>query len=236
MSQRAARRNGPFDLFTQLLRQAIYRISYYLNHRRATTVARAAGFRLLVPPTVFHPRYFLTSEFFADFVARLDLAGKRVADLGTGTGILALAAARAGAASVVAIDINPNAARAAAENAHMNSLGSRVSAMCSNLMAAVAPAPHFDVILSNLPALPGEPRNVAERSWYAGPDYRDTASLYEQAKERLAPGGCMYVLLSSQSDLTTITGLFERAGFRARPVHERSHLIESVLIYELRGA
>ncbi len=37
-------------------------------------------------------------------------------------GILALAAARAGAADVVAIDINPNAARAAGDNAEANGL------------------------------------------------------------------------------------------------------------------
>jgi release factor glutamine methyltransferase len=235
MSKGFVRVDASLGLFKRLLRRAIYRISYHLNNRRVTTVARAAGFRLIVPPTVFHPRYFLTSEFFADFIARLDLAGKRVADLGTGTGILALAAARAGAASVVAIDINPHAAHAAAENARANGLGSRVSAICSSLLSAIAPDPCFDVILSNLPALPGEPRDLAERSWYAGPAYRDVASLYEQAHERLAPGGHMYILLSSESDLEAITTLFERAGFVARPVHERSHLIESVLIYELRG-
>jgi SAM-dependent methyltransferase len=86
-------------------------------------VACVAGFRLTVRPTVFHPRYFLTSEFFANFLSDIDLAGKRVADVGTGSGILALAAARAGAASVVALDINPNAAKVAAENAHANGLG-----------------------------------------------------------------------------------------------------------------
>jgi release factor glutamine methyltransferase len=226
---------APLSWFKQLFHRVIYRFSYHLNNRRVSTVSRAAGFSLVVPPTVFHPRYFLTSEFFADFVSRLDLAGKRVADLGTGTGILALAAARAGAANVVATDINPNAASSAAENARVNGLGSRVSAMCSDLFSAIAPRPLFDVILSNMPALPGEPADLAERSWYAGPDYRDIASLYEQARERLAPGGRMYILLSSQSDMPAIKALFERARFHGRPVEERSHLIESVLIYELRG-
>ena len=75
---------------------------------------------------IFHPRYFLTSAFFAQFVLKLDLCGKRVADVGTGSGILALAAAQAGAASVLALDINPNAAQAAAENAHANGFGGSI--------------------------------------------------------------------------------------------------------------
>src|SRR4029450_1175778 len=99
----------------RLLRRAIHLLSYhFILKRRRTTVARVAGFRLTVRPTVFHPRYFLTSEFFANFLSDIDLTGKRVADVGTGSGILALAAARAGAASVVALDINPNAAKVAA--------------------------------------------------------------------------------------------------------------------------
>jgi methylase of polypeptide subunit release factors len=107
-----------------------------------TTVARVAGFRLTVRPTVFHPRYFLTSEFFANFLlASLDLTGKRVADVGTGSGILALAAARVGAANVVAIDINPNAAEPAAENAHANGLGRRIMAVGSDLLSALPPRP-----------------------------------------------------------------------------------------------
>jgi methylase of polypeptide subunit release factors len=96
----------PLGRSKQLLRKAIHFLSYhFILKRRRTTVARVAGFRLTVRPTVFHPRYFLTSKFFANFLAGLDLNGKRVADVGTGSGILALAAARAGAANVIAIDI-----------------------------------------------------------------------------------------------------------------------------------
>jgi release factor glutamine methyltransferase len=77
----------------RLVHGTLHHISYGLNNRRVTTVSHAAGFRLVVPPTVFHPRYCLTGEFFAKFILRLNLCGKGVADLGTGTGILALAAA-----------------------------------------------------------------------------------------------------------------------------------------------
>jgi predicted nicotinamide N-methyase len=63
--------------------------------------------RLIVRPTVFHPRYFISSRRFAEFIDTLNLGGKRVLDVGTGTGILAIAAARAGAETVIATDINP---------------------------------------------------------------------------------------------------------------------------------
>lgn len=58
--------------------------------------------------------------------------------------------------------------------------------------------------------------------------------LFVQARERLTSGGCMYVLFSSDSDLDLLGSLINRAGFVARLVAERSILIESLIIYELR--
>jgi release factor glutamine methyltransferase len=218
----------------RVVRKTIHFLSYHLFlKRRTTTVSRAAGFRLLVPPTVFHPGVFITSGFFASFLSGLDLRGKRVAELGTGSGILALAAARAGAAKVIAIDINPNAVRAAGDNAEANGLGEQVRPVCSDLLTAIAPRPLFNVILSSPPSFAGEPLDLADRAWHAGPNYRDIASLFDQSRERLAPGGCVYVLLSSDSNLDLLGRLMEQAGFRAQLVAKRSILFESFLIYEL---
>ena len=217
-----------------VMRTAIHLLSYYfVLKRRSTARARVAGFRLIVRPTVFHPRYFLTSAFFAHFVSKLDLAGKRVADVGTGSGILALAAAQAGAATVLALDINPNAAQGAAENAYANGFGALIGAVGSNLLSAVAPRPLFDVILSSPPSFPGEPRDMADRAWHAGPNYRDIAMLFAQARERLASDGCMYVLFSTDSDLDILGALISRAGFVASLVATRSILIKSFLLYKL---
>jgi release factor glutamine methyltransferase len=219
----------------RFLRRVIHFFSYHLFLSSGrTTTTRTAGFRLLVRPTVFHPRYFVTSGFFADFIGRLDLSGKRVADVGTGTGILALAAARAGAIDVLAIDINPNAVETAAENARANGLAARVTALRSDLLSAVPAHQVFDVIISSPPSFPGEPRDLADRAWHAGPEYRDIAEIFNQACRHLLPDGCMYVLLSSDSDLELFDRLIARAGFRSRVVDERSIMIESLLIYELR--
>jgi release factor glutamine methyltransferase len=219
------------------LRQAFRSTVHYLSHRfildrRSTRSVRAAGFRLAIYPSVFHPKLFLTSEFFARFLSTIDLEGKQVADVGTGTGILALAAAREGAKSV-ALDINPMAVKAAGDNARANGLGDRVTAIRSDLMSALAPSFQFDVIISNPPFFAGEPRDISDRAWVAGPGYRDIALLFEQARERLKPSGTMYVLLSSDSDLHFFGKLIAKAGFRARIATAFSILVESMTIYEL---
>ena len=226
----------PQGRLKRALRSTIHFLCYHLVlNRQSTTISHAAGFTLTVPPTVFHPRYFAASEFFAAFIAQLDLAGKQVADIGTGTGILALAAARAGAVRVVAVDINPNAVASAIANARANGFGDLVTAVCSDLLSALPAQPLFDVILSNPPYFPGEPLDLADRAWHAGPHYRDIASLFEQARARLKPGGALYVILSSDSDLDLLGSLMDRAGFRARRAVERSLLVESLIVYELRA-
>ena len=229
------RHGTPHGLLRRLLRGFIHFFSYHLIlSRRSIRTTTAAGFRLRVRPTVFHPRFFLSSEYFAEFIDELDLNGKSVADVGTGSGILALAAARAGAAHVLALDINPNAALSALENAQANGYGDRVTSACMNLLAELPTRPLFDVILSSPPKHAGEPRDLADRGWHAGPHYRDVAALFAQARERLKPDGCLYVMVSSDSDLDLFGRLINEAGFRARLVYERSFYIESMLLYELR--
>jgi len=228
------RRGTPHGPLRRLMHSFIFFFSYHLIlNRKGIRTTRAAGFRLRVRPTVFHPRFFLSSEYFAEFIDGLDLRGKSVADVGTGTGVLALAAARAGAASVLAVDINPNAATCARENAEANGYGDRVTAACMDLLAEVPPHPVFDVILSSPPKHAGEPRDLADRGWHAGPQHRNVADLFKQARERLKPDGRLYVMVASDCDLDLFGRLIDEAGFRARLAVERSFYIQSMIIYEL---
>ena len=230
------RRGTPHGLFRRCLRRLIHFFAYHLIlARQRTRKTRAGGFRLVVHPTVFHPRYFLSSEYFAEFISQLDLSGKRVVDVGTGSGILALAAARAGAENVIAADINPNAALTAAENARANGVDDRVSPLCSDLLSALAPRPLFDVVLSSPPKHAGKPRDLADRGWHAGPQYCDISALFDQSRERLKPGGRLYVMISSDSDLDLFSALITKAGFEAQLVAERSIFIESFILYSLRA-
>jgi len=226
----------PESLPQRLIGRVVHFLTYhFVLKRRKTVESYAAGFRFTVPPTVFHPSVFKTGEYFAEFIGALDLRDLRVADVGTGSGILALAAARAGASHVTALDINPNAAWAANENARINGLGDRVTGVCSNLLSALAARSLFDVIVSNPPYFAGEPRDLADRAWHSGPSHRDIVELFVQARERLAPGGRMYVLFSARSDLGLLSALMQQANFRSRVVSERSIMIDTFVIYELQA-
>jgi HemK-related putative methylase len=219
-----------------LLRRVLHTAAYHLvikPSRHRTMRTRAARFALTVRPTVFHPKWFLSSEVLADFVSGLDLSGARVADVGTGSGILALSAARAGAALVVAVDVNPEAARSAAENAREHGYGNRVAALCGDLLGAIAEGARFDVVLSNPPFFAGEPRDLADRAWHAGPGYRDILPLFDQIRERLAPGGRAYVVLSSDADLGALHAMIDGAGLTRRIALDRKLFFESMLVYEL---
>ena len=120
---------------------------------------------------------------------------------------------------MVATDINPNASLSANENAHENGLGDRVTGVCMNLLAAIAPGPRFDIIMSSPPKHAGEPKDLTDRGWHAGPAYRDIIALFDQSRERLAPGGKIYLgLVGPDHDLfgQVLTGQLHRAqGARA---------------------
>jgi release factor glutamine methyltransferase len=68
------RRGTPHGPFRRYLRRLIHFFAYHLIlARQRTRITRAGGFRLVVHPTVFHPRFFLSSEYFAEFIRHLDL-------------------------------------------------------------------------------------------------------------------------------------------------------------------
>jgi release factor glutamine methyltransferase len=188
--------------------------------------------RLTVRPTVFHPRYFMSSERFAEFVGTLDLRRKHVIDVGTGTGILAIAAARSGAETVLATDINPNAVLSVPENARANGVGRRIMTVCMDLLSAFVAAPLFDVIIANVPKHTDEPRDVADRGWHGGPGHCYITPIFDQAYERLKPNGRLYVMLSSHSDLDLLENAMKLAGFEYRVAEKYSILIDSFILYE----
>ena len=87
-----------------------------------------------------------TTALCLDWLAQQRLAGLRVLDVGCGSGILAIAAQRLGATRTVAVDHDPQARQATADNAKRN----RVAVTIKSDLATVEG--RFDVALANIVA------------------------------------------------------------------------------------
>jgi release factor glutamine methyltransferase len=227
-----------YTLLRGAFRKFVHWASYtFILSSKRTRKVRIGDLALTVPPSVFHPGIFVTSRIFANYLRCANLRNKAVAEVGTGTGVLALSAARAGARKVLALDINPKAAAAAAQNAMANGLASIVEARTSNLFSAVSSDELFDVIICSPPSFAGEPRDMSDRAWHAGQGYRDIHPLFREAYEHLNQGGEMYLLLSSDSNVPLIESLARQAGFDWTLVARKSIVVESFLIFRLtKGA
>ena len=56
------------------------------------------------------------------------------------------------------------------------------------------------MILLPAPKHAGEPKDLTDRGWHAGPEYRDIKELFDQARDRLKPDGRIYLMLSSDTN------------------------------------
>jgi len=100
----------------------------------------------LDPGLAFGTGTHATTALCLDWLDSLDLAGRRVIDVGCGSGILAIAALKLGAAGAVAIDHDPQALLATRENAARNGVADRLTVLGSD---APPPAP-ADVVVANI--------------------------------------------------------------------------------------
>ena len=99
----------------------------------------------LEPGLAFGSGSHPTTRLCLERLAATPPAGIDVIDYGCGSGVLAITAAVLGARRVAAVDVDPQALRATAENARINGVSDRVIAVESG--AALAPAPR---VLSNI--------------------------------------------------------------------------------------
>jgi ribosomal protein L11 methyltransferase len=93
--------------------------------------------------TGLHP----TTQACLRALSRIDVGGKRVADVGTGSAILAIACAKRGAREVVGVDIDPVAIREATENVARNGVGVALSVGSAADLDGT-----FDIVLANIVA------------------------------------------------------------------------------------
>jgi len=108
----------------------------------------------LDPGMAFGTGQHETTRMCIEALERVVAPGMNVLDAGCGSGILSLVAARLGARHVLALDIDENCVRVAAENARTNGLSDAISARRGDVAALgeTDAGTGFDVIVANIAA------------------------------------------------------------------------------------
>ncbi len=139
--------------------------------------------------------------------------GDRVLDMGTGCGVNGILAARTGA-DVLALDVNPEAVRAAQDNARRNGVADRLEVRLSDVFDAVDPAADgpFDVVVFDPPFRWFQPRDLLEMAT-ADPGYRALTRFVRDARLHLSDHGRLLVFFGSSGDLGYLQRLIAEEGF-----------------------
>jgi release factor glutamine methyltransferase len=203
--------------------------AYEGDKRDGPVTVTHLGLTMVVPPDVYLPNPL----GLAELVLREVREGDRVLDMGTGSGINALVAATK-SSDVVAVDVNPSAARAAAENAERNNLAARIDVRQSDLFATVTGK--FDVILFDPPFRWFLPRDMRERAT-ADEDYRTLTAFFRQVRNYMTAGARILLSFGTTGDIDYLRHLIQTCGFQSEELRrvdgEKDGLSVSYFVYRL---
>ncbi len=163
---------------------------------------------LRLPPGVHVP-----PQSTLELARLLDVrSGEFVLELGCGSGVLSIASAKLGAGRVVAVDIDPRALEATAENAGLNGLSDRIEVRAGSWYETVHANERFDVIVATPPQTPGQ-RHFGPR--YGGADGTNHLRVViDGAPSRLDPDrGRLWIVAISIANISEVLRrLRERFG------------------------
>ncbi len=181
------------------------------------------GWDFDLPPGVFHPGETSRLVHSRLLDGTLPVAGLRYAAIGAGLGVEAVVAGVRGARVVYALDVHPESVRTTARHYEriVGNDGPRLVALVADVWEGFPDGEQVDVVTFNPPAielpLSDDPEIV--RNLCLGRDI--AARFFDQvvARDLLAAGGVVYMILSNTAPLRDIVAMALESGFGAEVLH-----------------
>lgn len=199
------------------------------------TVFNYKGLKLKIFSGVFHPQFFFSSKYLADFVDKLDLNNKLFCEPCSGSGLISLVAYRKGA-HVCCFDINPKAVENIKYNFQRN-FGSQKSNIDFNVIESDGfnnvPEKVFDYIVLNPPYFFKSADNMTMYAWNCGENGEFFKQFFSSFKKYLNPLGICYMVLADNCDITRIKKLALDYDLSFKLIHEKKIAWEKNFIFEI---
>jgi release factor glutamine methyltransferase len=187
------------------------------------------GITISVPSGVFHPAFFGTTLFLAQFINSLSLKNKSLIEVGCGSGLLSVLAAKNGAI-VTAIDINPKAVDATKANSLANQ--ANVIVKHSNLFQNLTQS--FDYLIVNPPFYKKNPIQPWEFAWLAGQNLEYFVQFFSQLKTVTHSKSEIYMILAENCPLQEIFSIATQHNYKFHQIISKKLFYEKQIIYLIK--
>jgi release factor glutamine methyltransferase len=196
-----------------------------------TRVYRYKDTRLQIPPEVFHPGFFFSTQLLLQYITQLPLQQKRFLELGCGSGLISIMAAKQ-QASVTATDINPVAIRSLITNSRQNHV--TIEIIESDLFKNIPPQ-LFDVIAINPPYYKKQPQQVKDYAWFCGENGEYFERLFASLKTYSNNDTEILMVLFNGCDMEMINAFAAKNNFTLRCVHRKRNIMEENSIFKIEA-
>lgn len=206
-------------------------LSFYLKRE---TSYYYKGLRIRVFPGVFHPQFFFSSKFLANFVEGLPLSGKTFFEPCSGSGFISLISSR-NKAIVTASDINPNAVDNIKLNYKNNASqlsSENISVHLSDVFDAI-PAQQFDYIVVNPPYFFKDYTNLAQAAWNCGLNGTFFDNFFSKLVAYTHTNSEVFMVLADNCDIERIKKIASSYFFDFVLVKEKKILWEKNYIFKI---
>ena len=194
-----------------------------------TRVYRHQGLRLEIPPDVFHPGFFFSTQILLQYISKLPLHKKQLLELGCGSGLIAMVAAGKGA-TVTATDINPVAVEFLTKNCLRNNL--QLETFQSDLFDDI-PVTQYDIIAINPPYYKKDPVTIRDHAWFCGVHGEYFECLFASLHSYVHAATETLMVLFDGCNMEMINGFAAANNFSLTCVHSKQNILEKNFIYKI---
>jgi release factor glutamine methyltransferase len=199
----------------------------YLSRKR---IYHHNGFRLEIPPEVFHPGFFFSTKFLMNYLDRYELKNKSLLELGAGSGLISFHAAKKGA-SVTASDLNQTAIEYLNINSRANDV--EVKIIHSDLFKEL-PEKKFDFIVLNPPYYKKDALTEKDLAWFCGSNGEYFQRLFAGIGAYMHEETEVMMVLCDGCDLEMISRMGKKEGYAINLLCSKKTLIERNFIFSIK--
>ena len=184
---------------------------------------------LEIPPEVFHPGFFFSTQLLLQYISNLSLQKKEFLELGCGSGLISMIAAQKRAV-VTATDINPVAVEFLAKNCLVNNLELQI--IQSDLFNDI-PVKHYDIIAINPPYYKKAPVTFRDHAWFCGERGEYFSRLFESMHRYVHADTEILMVLFDGCDMEMINDFAAENNFVLICIYSKQNILEKNFIYKI---